>query len=142
MGKRIARAGLAGFLIGILVLGLGGRLAMRLVAILIHQTTHFGFGATLGIIVIGGVLGTLAGLAYGIMIERTVPMNAAAKGTLYGTVLFVVLVLFQPPAIRAEVTAARDYWWAIIPLFWVVCLAYAVTLATALDRRSTQTIGV
>jgi hypothetical protein len=76
------------------------------------------------------------------MIERSVPMNAAAKGILYGTVLFVVLVLFQPPAIRAEVTAARDYWWAIIPLFWVVCLAYAVTLATALDRRSAQTIGV
>jgi len=129
MGKQLARAAVAGMVSGVVVLGLGGRLAMRLVALIIHQVPHLGAGASLGILLIGGILGTLAGVAYGFTLQRQWPARETTKGVLFGSALFAILALFQPPTIRAEVAAARAYWWAIIPLFWAVCVGYALVLA-------------
>lgn len=135
MGK-LARAALAGMVVGVIVLGLGGRLAMRLVALLIHQVPHLGVGASLGILLIGGILGTLGGAAYCVTLQRRWPARATTKGFLFGSVLFSVLVLLQPPAIRAEVAATRPFWWAIIPLFWAVCVGYALVLARRLPAAA------
>jgi hypothetical protein len=139
MGKQLARAALAGMVVGVLVLGLGGRLAMRLVALLTRQIPHFGIGASLGILVIGGILGTLAGVIYGLILQRRWPDHSTVKALAYGSVLFGVLVFTQPMAIRTEVAAARAYWWAIIPLFWVVCIGYALGLARGLPAGRTTT---
>ena len=135
MVKQLGRAALAGMVVGVIVLGVGGRLAMRFVALLIHQAPHLGVGASLGILLIGGILGTIAGAAYGGILQRRWPARVTAKGFLFGSVLFSVLVLLQPPAIRAEVAAARDQWWAIIPLFWAVCVGYALVLARQLSAE-------
>lgn len=132
MGRQLGRTAVAGMFIGLLVLGLGGRLAMRLVALLIHQDPHFGVEPSLGILLIGGIMGTIAGLVYGLTLQRAWPDRATAKGFLFGSILFGTLTLLQPPAIRAEVAAARAYWWAIIPLFWAVCVVYALVLARPL----------
>jgi hypothetical protein len=136
MGKHLARAGLAGAIAGILILGLGGRLAMRLVALLTHQAPNFGIVPSLGIFLIGGIIGTLAGVVYGFMPQQRWPGHATLKAFLFGSLLFSVLVLTQPAAIRMEVTAARAYWWAIIPLFWAVCVAYALGLGRGLTPRA------
>ena len=138
MGKQIGRAALAGMVVGVTVLGLGGRLAMRFVALLIHQVPHLGLGASLGILLIGGILGTLAGAAYGVTLQRRWPARRTIKGVVFGSALFSVLALLQPPAIRAEVAAARAYWWAIIPLFWAVCVGYALMLARQLPADPTR----
>jgi|KBSMisStaDraftv2_1062788.scaffolds.fasta_scaffold1898923_1 hypothetical protein len=129
MGKQLARAALAGMVVGVVVLGLGGRLAMRVVALIIRQVPHLGAGASLGILLIGGILGTLAGVTYGFTLQRQWPSRQTTKGVLFGSALFGIMSLLQPPAIRAEVAAARAYWWAIIPLFWAVCVGYALVLA-------------
>ena len=132
MVRQLGRAALAGMIVGVVVLGLGGRLAMRIVALLIHQAPHVGLGATLGVLLIGGILGTIAGAVYGVALQRAWPTRVTEKGFLFGTVLFSVLVVLQPPAIRAEVTPTRPYWWAIVPLFWGVCVVYALMLARQL----------
>ena len=132
MARRILRAALTGLVAGVLILGIGGRVAMRAVAIIIHQTAHFGPGATLGILMIGAILGVLTGVLYGVLFEDMWRDRVAVKGVLYGTLLFVVLVLTQPPAIRAEVAAARSYMWQIALLFWAVSVLYATVLASRL----------
>ena len=136
MGKQLGRAALAGMVVGVVVLGLGGRLAMRLVALLIHQEPHLGVGASLGIVLIGGILGTLGGAAYSVTLQGRWPMRVTTKGLFFGTALFSLLTLLQPPAIRAEVMATRAYWWAIIPLFWAVCVGYALILAHRLPAKA------
>jgi hypothetical protein len=145
MGKQLGRAALAGMVVGVVVLGLGGRLAMRLVALLIHQVPHLGIGASLGILLIGGILGTLSGTVYGLTVHRWWPARATMNGLLFGSALFSVLVLLQPQAIREEVAAARAYWWAIIPLFWAVCVGYALVLArrlaAATGRATASPVG-
>jgi len=133
MVKHLARAGLTGTVVGILILGLGGRLVMRLIALLLHQDPHFGIVPSLGIVLIGGILGTLAGLVYGLIPQQRWPAHTTLKALVYGSLLFGVLVLAKPAA--SEIDAARAYWWAIIPLFWSVCVTYALGLALALSAN-------
>ena len=134
--KHLTRAALTGLVAGVLVFGIAGRLAMRLVALLTHQPPHFGIGASLGILFIGGILGTLAGIMHGVIPQQRWASHSTLKAMAYGTAVFGVLVLTQPPAIRTEVMAARAYWWAIIPLFWAVCIGYSLALTRGLRLRS------
>ena len=133
MGKHLVRAGLTGATVGVLVLGFGGRLVMRLIALLIHQAPHFGIVPSAGILLIGGILGTLAGLVYGLVVQQRWPGHSALKALVYGSLLFGVLVLAKPAA--SEVAAARAYWWAIFPLFWAVCVSYAFGLVRGSEKR-------
>ena len=136
--KRLGRAALTGAIVGVLVLGIAGRLAMRLVALLTRQSTHFGIEASLGIILIGGILGTLSGAVYGLIPHHWWAGRPSLKALSYGSILFGVLVITLPQAIRSEVVAARAYWWAIVPLFWAVCIGYALALTRGLTRPAAE----
>ena len=68
--RRILRGFLAGIASGILFLGLGGRLVMRLLALIAHRPTHFALEATLGILLIGAILGSVGGLGYALVLRR------------------------------------------------------------------------
>jgi len=140
MAKRVLRTTLAGLWAGLLTLGVGGRLAMRGVALLLRQQPHFGLEATVGILAIGTVLGTISGLVYALTFAR-LPANATLRGLLFGSVLFAVLALFEPPAIRVEIDAARAFLWAIVPLFWTLCLVYAVVLAHSSHTAASASPG-
>jgi ABC-type antimicrobial peptide transport system permease subunit len=138
MGKHLARAGLTGAIAGVLVLGLGGRLVMRLIVHLMHQDPHFGIVPSLGILLIGGIMGTLAGVVYGLIPQRRWPGHSTLKALIYGSLLFGVLVLAKPAA--SEVAAARAYWWAIIPLFWAICVGYALGLTRGLSANKAASV--
>jgi hypothetical protein len=128
MGRRLLAAAIAGLICGVVVLGLGGRVMMRVVAIAGHRPVHFGAGATAGILLIGGVLGLIGGLGFGLL-QRALPGSAAVKGLLYGTLFFVVVVPLQPAPIQAEITDLRAIWSIVIPLFWALFLAFGVGVA-------------
>lgn len=128
MGRRLLTAAAAGLVCGILVLGLGGRVMMRIVALAGHRPVHFGAGATAGIVLIGGILGLIGGLGFGLL-QRVLPGSAAVKGLLYGTLFFVVVVPLQPDPIQAEITELRSIWSIVIPLFWALFLAFGLGVA-------------
>ena len=87
-----ARGISAGFLSG-LVLGIGLRLAMRLVALAAGREPLFTLGGTLMIIMVGVVFGAIFGLLFAAM-RQWFPGTTLAKGIGYGAVL---LVLFWYP---------------------------------------------
>ena len=87
-----ARGISAGFLSG-LMLGIGLRLAMRLVALAAGREPHFTLGGTLIIIMVGVVFGAVFGLLFAAM-RQWFPGTTLAKGIGYGAVL---LVLFWYP---------------------------------------------
>lgn len=125
----------AGIASGLLLLGLGGRLAMRLLALIAHRPTHFGLGATLGILVIGAILGGAASLGYSLFLHR-MRGAPALKGALYGSLLFVVLIPLQPRAIQEEIDALHGHLVVAGLLFWAVCVGYGVMLAGLAARRA------
>src|SRR5262245_36292184 len=87
-----ARGISAGFLSG-LILGIGLRLAMRLVALAAGREPHFTLGGTLIIIMVGVVFGASFGLLFAAT-RHWFPGTTLAKGIGYGAVL---LVLFWYP---------------------------------------------
>ena len=87
-----ARGISAGFLSG-LILGIGLRLAMRLVALAAGREPLFTLGGTLMIIMVGVVFGAIFGLLFAAM-RQWFPGTTLAKGIGYGAVL---LVLFWYP---------------------------------------------
>jgi hypothetical protein len=123
----------AGLGSGIVVLGLGGRLAMRVLALVAGRPTHFGLGASLGIVLIGGILGVLASIGY-LLVGRRAPGTPALRGALYGTVLFAVLIPLQPAAIQEEIGALRGHLVVAGLCFWTACVGYGVLLAILVSR--------
>ena len=140
MGKRLLAGAAAGLAAGILIFGLGGRVLMRLVALAGHRPVHFGAGASLGIVLIGGVLGLLGGIGFGVL-QRALPGRAAVQGLLYGTLFFVVAVPLQPAPIQAEITELRAIWSIVIPLFWALFLAWGVCVARWGSRARPRAIA-
>jgi hypothetical protein len=124
---RIIRAGLLG---GLVCLGIGGRIAMRLAALNAGRATHFGAGATVGILVIGAILGGLGAAGF-LLIGRRLPGSAWFRGILFGSLFLMVLAPLQPPAIREEIDALRGHLVFAGVCFWVLFAAYGVVLARA-----------
>ena len=106
---------------------------MRVLALVADRPTHHGLGASLGIVLIGGILGVLAGLGY-LLVARPAPGASALKGALYGTVLFAVLIPLQPAAIQEEIGALRGHLVVAGLCFWAACVGYGVLLAMLVSR--------
>jgi hypothetical protein len=140
MLRRLALTSLTGLVVGIAALGLGGRIAMRILAVAAHRPTHFGLGASLGILLIGGILGILASTPVA-AVSRWRTRRPVTVGVLYGTGLFLILIPMQPQAIRAEIVAFEDHLWLASTLFWTVCVVYAVILVARILAQARQQVS-
>ncbi len=78
MIRRTGELLLVGVLSGTAFLGIGGRVAMRGLALAVGRPTNFGIGASAGIVLIGSVLGLLGGVLFALVGSR-LPRSAAAK---------------------------------------------------------------
>jgi hypothetical protein len=143
-----ALAAASGAASGILVLGAGGRLAMRLLAVtagdgaqgalteaeeIVGEIT---FGGTLGFILFVGLFGgALTGLLY-VVIQRWLP-RGPFRGLWYGAFLFVVLATrIEPLRTNNEDFDLVGPSWLAILVFGVLALAQGVAVASFAARWS------
>lgn len=82
-GKSAIVGFLAGVLCGLLMLGLGGRLAMSVIALDLRGQVEWDFGGTLQVVLLGWALGPPAGVAYA-AIEHRLPGGWLSRGTVLG----------------------------------------------------------
>jgi hypothetical protein len=137
MVARIAQLLLAAVLSGAVFLGIGGRIAMRVLALAVGRPTNFGTGATAGIILIGAVLGLVGGIAFAIVASR-LPGSPLVKGLLFGTLFLAVLIPLQPAAVQEEIAAFRGHLMVATMSFWILFCGYGVTLASVAARQGAQ----
>jgi len=104
--SRFARTLLAGPVAGALALGGGGRLAMYASAVHAGRATHFSAGGSLGIVLIGAVLGTIGAALFGLVAWRITRVRIV-HGAVFGLLFLAAIAPLQPPAIRAEADAFR-----------------------------------
>ena len=130
----VVRGGVA----GALCLGLGGRLAMRGLALLGRRPTGFSLGATLGILLIGTILGAVGGLAFALVSGRR---SSRLGGSLFGTAFFLLLVPLQPAAIREEITAFRGHFGEVGVCFGLLFAIYGGFLVGSSGARETARSG-
>ena len=87
---------LLGMLIGAVVLGLGGRVNMRIFAILQEQNPGFSLGGSVTIIFLGAVAGMSGGVALWLG-RRLFPKAPLARGLLFwGVLLFLTARVLRP----------------------------------------------
>ena len=122
-----AGVGLLSGLIAGLVLGIGARFAMRIVALAAHRTTEFSLEGTLMIVLIGCILGLISGPGY-VAARRYLPSGHTWSGPLYGVLVLLVLIPLMPPPIQQEINQSIDRLPLIIALFGIVFAGYGAVL--------------
>ncbi len=99
MKKKVSVGLLAGT-IGGLLLGIGGRIAMRVIAIGAGIDGGFSLGGSAEVLATGLIMGTPAGLVY-VVLRRYVPRSGLWTGAVFGALYFSMFVLIPPPAARS-----------------------------------------
>ncbi|MGB7860125.1 MAG: hypothetical protein WBM90_06480 [Acidimicrobiia bacterium] len=139
---RIVATGIAGGLIaGLLILGPGFRVAMRVVALMDpSKTPEFTVGGTFFIvIVVGGMFGAINGVSGNLIRKAAGLSSLILSGGIAGG---LVLTIFVSSAdLREELATFGAGTWVNLPLFGVFALAYgiaAIAIADQLDRRTTK----
>lgn len=124
---------LSGIASGAVVLGVGGRLAMRLVALMASTPTGFTMGGTLEVIGTGTLMGAASGPLY-VFLRQVVPSPRLVKGAAFGALLFVCLVALPPPAARSAVSGIGHPLTPILFLFGALFVGYGLALAAVVER--------
>jgi hypothetical protein len=133
---RVVAGGLVGgALAGLLVLGPGYRVAMRIVAIMDPALAEeFSVGGTLFIVVgIGAIMGGVQATVFQ-LVRRTFGLGSAVwSGVLLGAVLMIDLSFFAGE-LSDELFELGAGAWVNIPLFGVFSIAYGIAATAAADR--------
>lgn len=139
--KTVAFGVVGGAIAGILIMGPGFRIAMRVVAIMDPtQTPEFSVGGTLFVIVgIGGIMGGVLGIA-GNLIRKVVPITSVvlAGVVLAGTEMAMLLLEAD---LRAEFFELGAGPWVNISMFGVIALGYgiaAMVIAESIERKTAK----
>ena len=131
----LLRAGLAGALTGALVLGVGGRMVMRLAALIGGRAPVFSWGGSLEVLAAGALYGAVGGLVWAALARRLSRRIAAAA---LGTVTFGGIGLASDAARGAATSLAPAPRVMALALFLALCLAWGIA-TDLVARRWTAT---
>ena len=123
---------IAGIMVGIVVLGLGGRLLMRLIALIGGLTPGISLGGTLEVVAFGGITGGFAGITYG-FIHAILPKNSWLKGIAFGLLIYGFLLLI-PFDSKMVANGFPQLKLLIYILFGALCLLYGLLVIPAIHR--------
>ena len=123
---------LCGLVVGAVVLGVGGRAVMSVIAFLGHITPAWSFEGSIEVIVFGALVGGGAGLLYGLA-EPYLPGRRWLNGLTVGLLLFGMMVLIRPPSARSAMAGYDHLLLPVLLLFGATALAFGIALASAVD---------
>jgi len=132
---RLGRGLLAGGIAGVLVLGIGGRLVMSLIALRAGVPVGYSAGGTFEVILTGLFFGLAGGFVYGALLGL-VRGRGRWLGPILGLVYFVGLALFPPPAARSAASGFPQHSVFVLIAFGTVFVMYGFALSALAARQS------
>lgn len=130
--KRLLIGACAGLVSGTIILGIGGRLAMRLIAIVGGLPGGFSWGGSLEVVALGLLIGLLSGAIFG-MIDKLGFQKKAYSGLLYGTLVFGSIIIL-PIEGKGAAAGFPQLLLIIYLIFGILFLLYGWALAILFDR--------
>ena len=132
--EKITVGVISGLIAGFAVLGIGGRIAMRLVAIAEGKAGKFTIGGTLGVLVVFSIIGVILSVPFATL-QGYLPSSNLRKGATFGLLLMLVIV-WVPPLLAND---GAD-WLSLTSivgrtLFSALFLGYGLTVASVSERR-------
>jgi hypothetical protein len=88
---------LAGIALGLPILGVGGRVAMRMIAHATNVAPAFSLGGTMTVVLLGAVSGAAGGLIYATL-GRLLPNRTVVRSVLFGVILVLLTLRGLSPA--------------------------------------------
>lgn len=88
---------LLGIALGTAILGIGGRVAMRVIAHATNVAPAFSFGGTMTVVWLGAVSGAAGGLIYTVL-ARVLPTRPVVRALAFGLVLVLLTLRGLSPA--------------------------------------------
>jgi hypothetical protein len=131
--ERISAGLISGLIAGFTVLGIGGRMAMRLVSIAEGKPARFTIGGTVFVLLAFSVIGIILSVPFATL-QKYLPSSNLRKGATFGLLLMLVIV-WAPPLLAND--GADELNLASIvarTLFSALFLAYGVIVASVSER--------
>ena len=120
-----------GAAVGAVFLGVGGRLAMRIIALLEDRGTTWSFEGSLTVVFMGAVFGTIGGLLLWLG-RRVFPRTPYARGALFWVLLTALFVLGLTPLSGNKLISFLPFYIAYgLVVYRVFCHRYVARWATA-----------
>ncbi len=130
--KQLGLALLAGTVAGVLVLGVGGRLAMRALAWAAGQPPEFSVAGSLEVLTAGAWRGAVGGVLY-FALARILRNPGVGRGLALGIFLYGFTLATLRSEIRGIASALDLVAWSVL-LFGAIFLLYGLSLELALGR--------
>ena len=119
MSSRVARVlgtpwgfdPLLGIALGLPILGVGGRIAMRVIAHATNAAPSFSFEGTLTVVLLGAAAGGVGGLIYAVL-ARVFPDRTALRGLVFGIIITLLTLRGTSPATPLTLSL-------FLPLMWL-----------------------
>jgi hypothetical protein len=114
---------LLGIALGLPILGIGGRVAMRVIAHATNVAPGFSFGGTMTVVFLGAVSGAAGGLIYAVL-ARVLPNRRVVRAMVFGLVLILLTLRGLSPATTLSLS-----------LFMPLTLLYGAVMDYAYRRQ-------
>ena len=102
---------LVGIALGLPILGIGGRIAMRVTAHATYAAPSFSLGGTMTVVLMGAVSGAAGGLIYAVL-ARFLPDRAVIRGAMFGVILTLLTLRGTSPSTPLTLSL-------FLPLAWL-----------------------
>lgn len=122
--RRLAHSSLLGLVLGLSILGVGGRVLMRLIAYLAQHAPGFSVGGSLEVVATGGIFGTLGGFIYPFLARMPLRFRPAALAI----TLFAVIALTSTAARSAAASVPEPRRVPALLFFALLLLGYTYAL--------------
>jgi hypothetical protein len=135
--ERISAGLISGLIAGFAVLGIGGRIAMRLIAMAEGQPPKFSTRGTLGVLMVFTIIGMILSVPFATF-QGYMRSSNLRKGATFGLFLMLVIVWAMPlvPLLLSNGGADPLNFASIVArtLFSALFLCYGVLVATVSER--------
>lgn len=142
--RTVTASVVAGILSAFLFVGVGGRAAMKFIALITGHQLSFSIEGTIAALVFSTSIGIVGGMLFP-LVQRYLPGSPKAKGGSFGLMVFVVLIPALPPPIHQEALILGEYVSLAVAVFGLLLMGYGIVLealARALLKISREQTSV
>ena len=126
--RPFAGGAIAGMVLGALVLGLGGRLVMRILALAIARDPLFSIGGSLEVIAYGAIIGMASGAVF-VLAHPILPERWWIAGMIMAAVTYAGTILTLPAHIADTARPFASMMPAVLALFGMCFLVFGLAMA-------------
>ncbi len=135
LARRLAVGATSGAVIGGLMLGIGGRIVMRLLALMLERGPAFSIGGTTEIVAYGAIVGAVAGAMFALG-RPLLPARWPVQGLVVAILTYAATIATLPSHIAETARPFADRMPVVLLLFGLCFLAFGLAMARVSSRAS------